>query len=175
MPTVFSPGEPEVRPLYPSEVVYTTAAKVGELLEIGPAEAVAVSADSEADRVYVTGADYRSVGFSVNDTILIYSDAQALGIEKTITSIAEGGANGVALYFTGSFSTSDYQSADNTYVQNQAPFTNGKTRGPKKSHVENLILRYQDIIDNKTHNAWRPYMVTAEYLNFDTYKPYRRR
>ena len=40
MPTVFSPGEPEVRPLYPTKVVDTTADKVGQLLEIGPAEAV---------------------------------------------------------------------------------------------------------------------------------------
>ena len=172
---VFSPGEAEVRPLYPSEIVYTTAQKVADLLDIGPQEAVAVSADSESDRVYVTGSDYRSIGFAVNDTILIYSDAQALGIEKTITSIAEGGSNGVALYFTGSFSTSDYQSADNTYVQNTSSFTNGRTRGITKSKVENIILRMQDKIDNITKSAWRPYLVTAEYLNFDTYKPYRRR
>ena len=33
----------------------------------------------------------------------------------------------------------------------------------------------QDRIDNVTHNAWRPYLVSAEYINFDTYKPYRRR
>ena len=33
----------------------------------------------------------------------------------------------------------------------------------------------QDKIDNETHNAWRPYLVSAEYINFDTYKPYRRR
>lgn len=33
----------------------------------------------------------------------------------------------------------------------------------------------QDHIDNRTHNAWRPYLVQAEYINFDTYKPYRRR
>lgn len=79
---VFSPGEPEVRPLYPSEIVYTTAQKVADLLDIGPQEAVAVSADSESDRVYVTGSDYRSIGFAVGDTILIYSDAQALGLKR---------------------------------------------------------------------------------------------
>jgi len=33
----------------------------------------------------------------------------------------------------------------------------------------------QDRIDNMTRNAWRPYLVSAEYINFDTYKPYRRR
>ena len=175
MPVVYSPGEAETRPLDVDGIVYTTAQKVANLLGVGPGEAVAASADSESDRVYVTGADYRDHGFAVGDTILIYSDAQALGIEKTITAIAEGGANGVALYFTGSFSTSDYQAADNTYVQNQASFTNGKTSGVKRSHVETLIKEMQDRIDNITHNAWRPYLVTAEYINFDTYKPYRRR
>lgn len=175
MPMIYSPGEAETRPLNPDAIVYTTAQKVAELLGIGPGEAVAVSADSDADRVYVTGADYRAHGFAVGDTILIYSDAQALGIEKEITAVTEGGSNGVALYFTGSFSTSDYQSADNTYVQNQSSFTNGKTRGMKRSTVETRIKEIQDRIDNLTHNAWRPYLVSAEYINFDTYKPYRRR
>ena len=101
MPVVFTPGEAETRPLYPDQVVYKTAQKVADLLGVGPDEAVAVSADSEADRVYVTGANYRDIGFSVGDVILIYRDAQALGIEKTITAVTEGGANGVALYFTG--------------------------------------------------------------------------
>jgi hypothetical protein len=175
VPVVFSPGEVEVRPLRPEETAYTTAQRIADLLEIGKPDAVAVSADSEADRVYVTGADYRGTGFSVNDTILIYSDAQALGIEKTITAVTEGGANGVALYFTGSFGHGDYEAADNTYVQNQASFTDRTGSGPTKAKVDRLILRAQDVIDNKTHNAWRPYLVISEYLNFDTYKPYRRR
>ena len=97
MPVVFSPGEAKTRPLYPDNIIYTSAQKVADILGIGPGEAVLVSADSESDRVYVTGADYRGHGFEVGDTILIYSDAQALGIEKEITAITEGGANGVAL------------------------------------------------------------------------------
>ena len=60
-------------------------------------------------------------------------------------------------------------------MQNQASFTNGRTRGVTKNHVEHLIKIMQDKIDNLTHNAWRPYLVTGEYINFDTYKPYRRR
>jgi len=177
MPIIFSPGEAETRPLNPDEIVYTTAQKVADLLGIGPQEAVLASANTEADRVYVTGADYRSHGFAVGDVILIYSDAQALGVERTITSIAEGGANGVALYFTGTniSNISDYQTADNTYIQNQASFTNGKTRGMKRSTVEDFIKRTQDRIDSEAHNAWRPTIVNAEYINFDTYKPYRRR
>ena len=45
----------------------------------------------------------------------------------------------------------------------------------KKSTVETRIKEIQDRIDNITHNSWRPYLVSAEYINFDTYKPYRRR
>jgi len=177
MPVVFSPGEPETRPLDPDSIVYTTAQKVADLLGVGRSEAVAASANTEADRVYVTGSDYRDHGFAVGDTILIYSDAQALGVEKTLTAVTEGGSNGVALYFTGDniSNISDYQTADNTYVQNTASFTNGKTRGVTKAIVETRIKEIQDRIDNVTHNAWRPYLVAAEYLNFDTYKPYRRR
>ena len=44
-----------------------------------------------------------------------------------------------------------------------------------KNIVNDHIRRIQDRIDNMTHNAWRPYLVSAEYINFDTYKPYRRR
>ena len=78
MPQVFSPGEPETRPLDPEALVYTTPQKVADLLEIGPQDAVAVSADSESTGVFVTGANYRNIGFAVGDTILIYSDADPL-------------------------------------------------------------------------------------------------
>ena len=174
MPQVFSPGEAETRPLDPDAIVYTTAQKVADLLEIGPQEAVAVSNDSDSDGVYVTGADFRNIGFSVDDTILIYSDADPLGVERTISSITTS-VNGVNLNFSTTITAADYQSADNTFVQNLASFTNGRTRGVKRSKVEELIKRSQDKIDNMTHNSWRPNLVMAEYINFDTYKPYRRR
>jgi len=174
MPIVFSPGEPETRPLNPSETVYTTAQKVADLLDIGPSEAVLVSSDSATDGVFVTGGDYRSIGFSVGDTILIYSDADPMGFEKVITAITSS-ASGVKLAFSGSITAADYQAADNTYVQNQASFTDGRTRGMTKTKVDHVILKMQDRIDNLTRNAWRPYLVSAEYINFDTYKPYRRR
>ena len=174
MPQIFSPGEAETRPLDPDAIVYTTAQKVADLLEIGPQEEVAVAADSDSDGVYITGADYRNCGWAVGDTILIYSDADPLGLERTISSITTS-VNGVKLNFTSSITAADYQSADNTYVQNQASFTNGRTRGVKRSKVEELIKRCQDRIDNITHNSWRPNLVSAEYINFDTYKPYRRR
>jgi hypothetical protein len=174
MPQVFSPGEGETRPLDPSSIVYTTAQKVADLLDIGPQEAIATSYDSDTDGVYVTGNDYRNIGFSVGDSILVYSDADPLGFERTITAITSS-INGVKLAFSGNVTAADYQTADNTFIQNQASFSNGRTRGITKSKVESIILRMQDHIDNKTHNAWRPYLVQAEYINFDTYKPYRRR
>jgi hypothetical protein len=174
MPQVFSPGEPETRPLDPDALVYTTPQKVADLLEIGPQDAVAVSADSESTGVFVSGANYRSIGFAVGDTLLIYSDADPLGLERTITAITST-INGVRLAFTSAITAADYQSADNTYVQNTASFTNGRTRGVTYDKVKQLILRAQDRIDNMTHNSWRPNLVAAEYINFDTYKPYRRR
>ena len=174
MPIVFNPGEAETRPLDPSAIVYTTAQKVADFLSIGPQEAVLVSADSTTTAVFVTGADYRTVGFESGDTILIYSDADPLGIERVITTISSS-ASGVQLNFADTITAADYQVADNAYVQNTASFTNGKTRGMKRSVVEARIKEAQDKIDNLTHNAWRPYLVSAEYINFDTYKPYRRR
>tara|TARA_R110002020_G_scaffold201043_5_gene403500 strand:+ start:4442 stop:6007 length:1566 start_codon:yes stop_codon:yes gene_type:complete len=174
MPQVFSPGEGETRPLDPAAAIYTTAQKVADLLDIGPQEAVLASYDSDADAVYVTGADYRNIGFSVGDTILVYSDADPLGFERDITAITTS-INGVKLTFSGNVTAADYQTADNAYIQNTASFSNGRTRGITKSKVEEVIFRMQDHIDNKTHNAWRPYLVQAEYINFDTYKPYRRR
>ena len=178
MPIVFSPGEPETRPLYTSETVYTTAQKVADLLDIGPGEEILASADSTTDGstsiLYVTGTDYRLHGFSVGDTILFYSDNSAIGEEKAITEIVNSGAN-VGLKVSGNIGISNFTTALNTYVQNQASFTNGKIRGLTKAKVDNVILKMQDKIDNITHNAWRPYLVSAEYINFDTYKPYRRR
>lgn len=174
MPIVFNPGEAETRPLDPSAIVYTTAQKVADFLSIGPQEAVLVSADSTTTAVFVTGADYRTIGFEAGDTILIYSDADPLGVERVITSIGST-SSGVQLNFADTITAADYQAADNAYVQNTASFTNGKTRGMKRSVVEARIKEAQDKIDNLTHNAWRPYLVSAEYINFDTYKPYRRR
>ena len=174
MPVVFSPGEPETRPLRPTEIVYTTAQKVADLLGIGPQEAVLMAANAEANAVFVTGTDYRETGFSVGDTILIYSDADPMGLEREITTITST-TSGVKLAFSSSINPGLYETTDNGHVQNQASFTNGKIRGMKRSHVEQRIKEVQDRIDNVTHNAWRPYLVSDEYLNFDTYKPYRRR
>lgn len=174
MPQVFSPGEAETRPLDPTAIVYTTAQKVADLLDIGPQEAVLMSANAEANAVFVTGADYRNTGFSVGDTLLLYSDADPMGIDRDITAITST-ASGVKLAFSSAINPGLYETTDNGYVQNKASFTNGRTRGITKDKVDAVIRRMQDKIDNMTHNSWRPNLVTAEYINFDTYKPYRRR
>ena len=174
MPQVFSPGEPETRPLDPTAIVYTTAQKVADLLDIGPQEAVLMSANAEANAVFVTGADYRNIGFSVGDTLLLYSDADPLGVDRDITAITTS-AGGVKLAFSSAINPGLYETTDNGYVQNKASFTNGRSRGLTKDKVNTIITRMQDKIDNITHNSWRPNLVSAEYINFDTYKPYRRR
>ena len=182
MPVVFSPGELEVRPLDTTAIVYTTAQKVADLLEIDKPEPVLISANSDTGAMYILGADLREHGFEAGDTVFVYSDADPVGKTLTISTVASstGGDSAGVGYVKITFTTTpltaaDYQVADNAYIQNQASFTNRKGRGVTKSKVENLILRAQDIIDNRTHNAWRPYLVVGEYLNFDTYKPYRRR
>ena len=173
MPAVFSPGEAETRPLDPEAIVYTTAQKVADLLGIGPGEAVLIKTDTATDGVYVTGADYRDHGFTVGDSVTIYSDNDPMGFTITVDSI-ESSSSGVKLVFDDTFpagkTNADYTVALNTYVQNQASFTNGKTRGVTRDHVEQRIKEVQDKIDNLTHNAWRPSAVMAEYINFDTYK-----
>lgn len=177
---VFSPGEPETRPLYPDEVAYTTAQKVADLLEISAQDAILMSADADTDAIYITGNEYRDVGFSVGDKVRIYSDADPFGhddLEITAIGRGAGGKSGhVKITISGAtLTTADFQVADNGYVQNKASFTNGRTRGLTKAKVDHVILKMQDRIDNMTRNAWRPYLVSAEYINFDTYKPYRRR
>ena len=177
---VFSPGEPETRPLDPDAIVYTTAQKVADLLEISAQDAILMSADADSDAVYITGNEYRDVGFSVGDKIRIHSDADPFGHnDLEITAIARGTSSKsghVKITVSGAtLTTADFQVADNGYVQNTESFTNGRTRGLTKAKVENIILKMQDRIDNVTRNAWRPYLVSAEYINFDTYKPYRRR
>ena len=183
MPKVFSPGEPETRPLYPDEVVYTTAQKVADLLDIGPQDAILMSATADSNAVYITGNEYRQIGFTVGDKIRVYSDADPFGHDdleitavEASTASDSAGKGHVKLTFTGAtLTTTDYEVADNGYVQNQASFTNGRVRGMTKAKVDHVILKMQDRIDNMTRNAWRPYLAAAEYINFDTYKPYRRR
>lgn len=172
MPTVFQTGEREGRPLFPDRLYYTSAQKVADILQIPLPDPVFLAAEDGGTDVDISPADYRLVGFEVGDKIEITSDTE-MGEERTITAIARASGN-VRLSFTGVL-TGDYTTTDNAQVQNLQSFTNGKRKGVTRKQVETLILRTQDKIDNLTNNAWRPMLQTAEYLNFDTYKPYRRR
>jgi len=177
MPVVFSPGEPETRPLDPEAIVYTTGDKVGQLLGIAAGEPVLGAANAVSDGFFISGTDFREHGFESGDTILVHSDLDPLGTEFVITAPAVVDVSGtkyVKLPTTG-VTHANYTTTANTEIQNKTIFTNGKRRGVTKNIVNDHIKRIQDRIDNYTHNAWRPYLVAAEYINFDTYKPYRRR
>jgi hypothetical protein len=174
MPTVFQPGERPSQPLDPEACVYTTAQKVGNILQIPPADPVSLAADANATdtSIDVSPIDLRSVGFEVGDEIEIESDA-SLVESRTITAITLVGGNARLSFASGL--AYDHTTATKATVRNTASFTNGKLRGVSRKHVEHLIKVHQDRIDNITNNAWRPMLQTAEYKTFDTYKPYRRR
>jgi hypothetical protein len=177
MPAVFSPGEPETRPLDPDAIVYTTGDKIGRLLGIAAGEPVDAGADAVGTGFYISGTDLREHGFENGDTIFVYSDLDPVGTDFTITTPVVEDVSGTKYVKlpTTIATPSNYTTAANTVIQNKTIFTNGKSRGVTKDIVNEHIRRIQDRIDNYTHNAWRPYLVSAEYLNFDTYKPYRRR
>ena len=177
MPAVFSPGEPETRPLDPDAIVYTTGDKIGRLLGIAAGEPVDAAADAVGTGFYISGTDLREHGFENGDTIFVYSDLDPVGTDFTITTPVVEDVSGTKYVKlpTTIATPANYTTAAYTVIQNKTIFTNGKSRGVTKDIVNEHIRRIQDRIDNYTHNAWRPYLVSAEYLNFDTYKPYRRR
>lgn len=174
MPTVFQTGERAPRPLDPTRLYYTTPQKVADILQIPLPDPVYLVSDTNTSgtTATITASDYRHTGFEIGDKVEIASDVE-MGEELTLTNVSRDGSN-VILTWVGGV-TGDYDTADNAYVQPLQSFTNGKRKGITKSAVETLILRTQDKIDNLTNNSWRPMLQTAEYVNFDTYKPYRRR
>tara|TARA_R110002110_G_scaffold35277_8_gene119322 strand:- start:4004 stop:5875 length:1872 start_codon:yes stop_codon:yes gene_type:complete len=177
MPRTFTPGHRPSQPLYPDDLIYTTTELVADYLQLPLPDPVVLAGNSAIDggsiKFPITGANYRRWGFEVADSILVYDDAVALGTTYTIASIASVGSSGqIYLVCTGSGS---FTTANNAYVQNQSAFTNSGERGIKKSHVKNLISNRQDYIDTVTRHAWRPRIVAEEYLNFTTFKPFRRR
>lgn len=174
MPVVFNTGEREPRPLFPDQVIYSSAQKVADILQIPLPDPVYLVADTNTGGTTcsISPADQRTVGFEVGDEVEIASDTE-LGETVELTSITRDGTNVVLTWSGGT--AGDYDTADNATVQNLQSFTNGKRRGLTRRAVETMILRMQDKIDNLCNNSWRPMLQTAEYLNFDTYKPYRRR
>jgi hypothetical protein len=171
---VFQPGERAPQPIDPDGIIYTTAQKVGDLLQIPPADPVDLSGNAAAldTSVTISPIDYRATGFEIGDIIEIESDITMLESREIIAIVYN--APHTQLNFTGGLSNA-HTTANNATVRNTAVFTNGKLRGVARSHVEELIKRHQDRIDNICNNSWRPMLQVAEFKNFDTYKPYRRR
>jgi len=182
MPVIFQPGERPPQPLDPDATIYTTPQKVADLLQIQFPDPDDLSVNATAGNAYIeiSPIDLRQTGYEVGDQIEVLSDA-TLAETAYISGITlVGGEARLALQQTavggGAYSlTASHTIANNATAQNLQSFTNGKRRGITKSAVQHLIRRAQDKIDNLTNNAWRPMLQTAEYKNFDTYKPYRRR
>jgi len=185
MPVIFQPGERPPQPLDPDATVYTTPQKVADFLQIQFPDPDLVSTNATAGLTYVevSPIDFRQTGYEATDEVEILGDA-SLAETAFIGSVALSGGNArfnLVTSSVGVVGVDDYtlvgthNTADNATVQNLQSFTNGKRRGVTKSAVQHLIRRSQDKIDNLCNNAWRPMLQTAEYKNFDTYKPYRRR
>ena len=182
MPVIFQPGERPPQPLDPDATIYTTPQKVADLLQIQFPDPDDLSVNATAGNAYIeiSPIDLRQTGYEVGDQIEVLSDA-TLAETAYISGITlVGGEARLALQLTavggGAYNlAASHTVANNATAQDLQSFTNGKRRGVTKLAVQHLIRRAQDKIDNLTNNAWRPMLQTAEYKNFDTYKPYRRR
>ena len=179
MPRTFSPGHRPEAPLYPDDLVYCTVADVSDYLQLPLPDPVSLAANSTivgSDIKFpISGADYRRWGFQATDSILVYDDDDAIGKTYTITSSASVGSDGQVYLIAAKVGSEAYTTAKSAKVQMLSAITNSNERGLKKSFVEKLIRNRQDYIDKVTRHAWRPRLVAEEYLNFTTFKPFRRR
>jgi len=179
MPRAFTPGHRPDAPLYPDELTYTTVEKVADYLQLPLPDPVSLAGDSVIAtndiKFPITGADYRRWGYSAGEKILVYDDANAMGIEFTIGSVESVGSNGQIYLVAPKGTAPSFTTANKAQLQHQSAITNSTERGINKSHVENLIRQRQDYIDKVTRHAWRPRLVAEEYVNFTTFKPFRRR
>jgi len=179
MPRAFSPGHRPDAPLYPDDLVYTTVEKVADYLQLPLPDPVSLAGDSVIAtndiKFPITGADYRRWGYAATDKILVYDDANAMGIEFTLTGVESVGSAGQIYLVADKGTSPSFTTGNKAKIQHQSAITNSTERGIKKSHVENLIRQRQDYIDKVTRHAWRPRLVGEEYLNFTTFKPFRRR
>ena len=94
MPVVFNTGEREPRPLFPDQVVYTTAQKVADILQIPLPDPVFLTADANtgATSAKISPADFRLVGFEEGDKVELASNVE-LGEEVTLTGVARDGTD----------------------------------------------------------------------------------
>ena len=190
MPRVFHPGHRPSQPLYPDDLVYTTVQKVSEYLQLPLPEPVVLAGDTTVDTganidgsltastnyilIPIGGADYRRWGFSVGDSITVYDNVESMGSTLKVALIKSAGTGGKVNIIAEDPAVA-YTIAQSAVVQANSSISNSKERGLSKSHVEDLIKQRQDYIDRTTRMSWRPSLVSDEYQNFTTFKPYRRR
>jgi hypothetical protein len=182
VPRVFTPGHRPDQPLYPTDLVYTTVAKVEAYLQLPEAKPTELIGNTSTAtdggvtyiRMPISGKDYRRWGFATDDVITLYDDVDALGSSLTLTGVESSGSSG-GVFLKAVDPGTAYTKANNAEVQPSTILSNSSQRGITKSQVETLIQRRQDYIDRICRIAWRPRMVVDEYQNFTTFKPYRRR
>ena len=179
MPRTFNPGHRPSQPLFPDALEYTTVAKVVQYLQLPDTEPVALGGDTSISgttiRIPIAGADFRRWGFASGDTVKVYDDVNAKGIDYILNGTQSAGSSGLVWLLAPESQNNSFTTANNAYVQPASILTDSNERGITKSGVENLIKKRQDYIDTITRMAWRPRIVVDEYKNFTTFKPYRRR
>ena len=82
MPRVFTPGHRPDQPLYPTDLVYTTVAKVEaylQLPEAKPTELIGNTSTATVGgvtyiKIPISGKDYRRWGFATDDVITLYDE-----------------------------------------------------------------------------------------------------
>lgn len=190
MPRVFHPGHRPSQPLYPDDLVYTTVQKVSDYLQLPLPEPVTLAGDTTVDTganidasltaltnyilIPIGGADYRRWGFSTGDSITVYDNVESMGSTLSVSLVKSAGTGGKVNLIAEDPGVA-YTTAQSAVVQANSSISNSKERGLSKSHVEDLIKQRQDYIDRTTRMSWRPSLVSDEYQNFTTFKPYRRR
>ena len=190
MPRVFHPGHRPSQPLYPDDLVYTTVQKVSDYLQLPLPEPVVLAGDTTVDTganidssltaltnyilIPIGGADYRRWGFSAGDSVTVYDNVESMGSTLSVSLVKSAGTGGKVNLIAENPGVA-YTIAESAVVQANSSISNSKERGLSKSHVEDLIKQRQDYIDRTTRMSWRPSLVSDEYQNFTTFKPYRRR
>ena len=102
MPVVFQTGEREPRPLFPDQVVYTSAQKIADILQIPLPDPVylTANADTNATTAKISPTDQRLVGFEIDDQVELASDTE-MGETVTLTNVTRDGTDVVLTWVWG--------------------------------------------------------------------------
>ena len=178
MARVFNPATAQVNHFIPTSWFIPPLKRSLNSLQLPLPEPVALASNSSIATGVISfpvkAAEYRRWGYETGDVVLVYDDNDALGKTYTLTDVASGSSGEVNLKATAKASEA-FTTAANAKVQIQSAIIESKERGLTKSHVKQLIKQRQDQIDKMCRMAWRPRIVSDEYQNFTTFKPYRRR